>query len=256
MTDPGLAFRELSAPAVMAVGVLFFATIYALSAVATWLLAHRLLPALGFGRRIDPRALQPRQIPREIRASLVSILIFGAGVVFPWGLLQLGWARLATDPSTTRIALEVALLFVWNEAHFYASHRLLHTRWLRRFHAAHHRSQVATPFATYSFHPLEAVLLGSVPLIPMLLHDFSFTALLALPLLSIVLNNLGHSNYEFTRSGPARGVFGASRRHHLHHACHHGNYGFLIGSFDRVFGTALPLDAADARLHAASRDAC
>ena len=192
---------------------------------------------------------------REIRASLVSVAIFGVGTALPWWFLQQGWAGLAVGAGPVRILAEIALLLAWNEVHFYASHRLLHTRGLRRFHAAHHRSQVATPFATYSFHPLEAVLLGSVPLIPMLLHDFSFTALLALPLLSIVLNNLGHSNYEFTRSGPARGVFGASRRHHLHHACHHGNYGFLIGSFDRVFGTALPLDAADARLHAASRDA-
>ncbi len=251
----GIAFSGLSALAVMGVGVLFFATIYAVSAATTWLLARHLLPALGFGRRLDPRPLQPGQIRREIGASLVSILVFGVGLVFPWGLLQLGWARLAVDPSAMRIALEVVVLFIWNEAHFYASHRLLHTRGLRRFHAAHHRSQVATPFATYSFHPLEAVLLGSVPLIPMLVHDFSFAALLALPLLSIVLNNLGHSNYEFTRRAPARGVFGASRRHHLHHACHHGNYGFLIGSFDRLFGSVLPLDAADARLRGTPRDA-
>jgi sterol desaturase/sphingolipid hydroxylase (fatty acid hydroxylase superfamily) len=88
-------------------------------------------------------------------------------------------------------------------------------------------------------------MLGSVPLVPMLLHDFSFAALLCLPILSIALNNLGHSNYEASRLAPARGWLGASRRHHLHHACYHGNYGFLLDVFDRVFGSVLPLAAAD-----------
>lgn len=233
---------------VMIGGVLFFAAIYALSAVLTWLLTSRLLPAIGYGRRLDPRALAPGQIRREIAASSVSILIFGIGLVFPWGIVRLGWAEFASDPAAWRIAIEIMLLFFWNEAHFYVCHRLLHSKPLRRFHAPHHQSHVATPFSTYSFHPVEAIMLGSVPLIPMLVHDFSFAALITLPLMSIVLNNLGHSNYEFSSVAPAQGWRGASRRHHLHHACYQGNYGFLIECFDRWFGTALSLDAAKRRL--------
>jgi sterol desaturase/sphingolipid hydroxylase (fatty acid hydroxylase superfamily) len=249
------AFVTLSAREVMLYGVLFFAAIYSVSGVLNWVLTEHVLPAIGFGRRIDPRALAAGQIRREVGASLVSILIFGVGLIFPWGILQLGWAHLAHDPSWWRIGIEIIVLFFWNEAHFYVSHRVLHTRWLRRFHAPHHHSHVATPFSTYSFHPVEAIMLGSVPLIPMLLYDFSFSALLSLPLMSIALNNLGHSNYEFTHNAPAHGWLGASRRHHLHHACYNGNYGFLIGVFDTWFHTALPLDAADARLKAARAQA-
>src|SRR5690606_12989108 len=141
----------------------------------------------------------------------------------------------------------------WNELHFYISHRLLHTPWLRRFHATHHRSHIATPFSTYAFHPVEALMLGSVPLLPMLAHDFSFFALASLPVMSIALNTLGHSNYEFSSTAPARGWLDASRRHHLHHACYHGNYGFLLSVFDRLLGTALPPGAADARMAARPR---
>lgn len=242
----GAAFRELDALAVMAVGVVFFASIYAVCAVGMWAMTRWLMPALGFGRVLDTRALGAGQIRRELVASIVSILIFGIGLVFPWGILQLGWAAFAVDVAAWQVGVEIAVLFVWNEAHFYASHRLLHTPALRRFHGQHHRSTVATPFSTYAFHPVEAILLGSVPLIPMLLHDFSFAALLSLPLMSIVLNTLGHTNYEFSARAPARGFFGASRRHHLHHAHYHGNYGFLIGTFDRLLGTALPLDTVDA----------
>ena len=251
----GVAFANLSALGVMAVGVGFFAVLYFGAGVLTWSLTHALLPRLGYGRLIDPRALAAGQLRRELGWSSVSILVFGVGLVFPWGLLQLGWARFAVDPSGWRIAIEIVVLFVWNEAHFYVNHRLLHTRWLKRFHADHHRSHVATPFSTYSFHPVEALMLGSVPLLPMLVHDFSFAALASLPVMSIALNNLGHSNYEFSRTAPAHGWRGASRRHHLHHACYHGNYGFLLGMFDHWFGTALPLDAADAVLaRARSRD--
>lgn len=255
MESIGEDFIALSCSEVMLIGVLFFAAIYAFSAGVTWLLTQHVMPALAFGRSIDTRALMHGQIRREVGWSVVSVLIFGLGLVLPWGLLQLGWAHLATAPSWPRSMLEIIVLFVWNEAHFYVNHRLLHTRWLRRFHVQHHRSHVATPFSTYSFHPVEALLLGGVPLVPMLLHDFSFAALLSLPLMSMALNNLGHSNYEFTRTAPARGFLGASRRHHLHHACYNGNYGFLIGTFDRLFGSALPLDAADARLASAKAKA-
>jgi len=238
---------------VMLVGVLYFAAIYLLFGGLNWWLTQSLLPRLGYGRRIDPRPLAPGQIRQEIGRSSLSILIFGGGLIVPWAMLHWGWARLAVDPGWSRVLLEMVVLFVWNELHFYVNHRLLHTPWLRRFHHPHHRSQVATPFATYSFHPVEAIMLGSVPLIPMLVHDFSLFALASLPVMSLLLNNLGHSNYEFSSMAPARGWRAASRRHHLHHACYNGNYGFLFGGFDRWLGTALPLDAADARLAAARR---
>ncbi|HEY0660851.1 MAG TPA: sterol desaturase family protein [Lysobacter sp.] len=248
-------FSSLDAIEVMSVGVSYFAALYLLTGGIAWWLGHRLLPALGIGRRLDPRPLPRGQLRRELGASAISILVFGAGLIVPWGMLQLGWARLADDPSAWRVLIEIAVLFLWNELHFYVNHRLLHTPWLRRFHGMHHRSHIATPFSTYAFHPVEAVMLGSVPLIPMLLHDFSFVALATLPVLSIVLNNLGHSNYEASRAAPASGWLGASRRHHLHHACYHGNYGFLLEVFDRWAGTVLPLDAADGRIATRSREA-
>lgn len=239
----------VSSPAwqVAAAGTAYFALLYFAVALGGTLLV-RALAQMGVGRVIDTRPLPAGQVRREIRQACVSIAIFGIGLLLPWGLVRLGWAQLASDASALRIVAEVFALFVWNELHFYAMHRLLHTRWLRRFHADHHRSHTPTPFSTYAFHPVEAALLGSVPLLPMLVHDFSFVALLCLPILSIVLNGLGHANYEFSRRAPARGPLGASRRHQLHHACYGGNYGFLLTVFDRVLGTALPLDAADDRL--------
>lgn len=215
-------------------GVLYFAT-----GGLTWWLTRSVLPKLGFGRVLDPRPLRPGQLRREIGASCISILIFGGGALVPWWMVRHDWAGLALDASSLRIAIEIAGLFVWNELHFYLNHRLLHTKPLRRFHVDHHRSLTPTPFSTYAFHPVEALMLGSVPVLPMLLHDFSPVALIALTVMSIALNALGHANYEFTRHAPARGPLAASRRHHLHHAVYHGNYGFLLDVFDRLAGTAI-----------------
>ena len=241
----GNTFQSLSLPQVMAWGLVFFASIYLGFGAITWVLTRRLLPAFGIGRVLDPRPLNPGQVARELRQSAVSVLIFGLGMVFPWGLLQLGWAQLAVDAGGWRIAAEILALAAWNDVHFWINHRLLHTRMLRRFHGPHHRSMVCTPFSTYSFHPIEALMLGNVILLPMLVHDFSFWSLAAVPVFSLFFNNVGHANYDFFAKVSYNHWFAASRRHHLHHACHRGNYGFQFTFMDRLFKTRLKADAAD-----------
>ncbi|MFC4273588.1 sterol desaturase family protein [Achromobacter aloeverae] len=244
------AFLALSAWQVMLAGLLFFGGIYLVFGAATWLLTRNILPALGLGRTLDPRPLAPGQLRRELAQSGISVLLFGTGMIFPWGLLQLGWARLAMDASATRIVLEILFLLAWNDVHFWVNHRLLHTRLLRRFHLPHHRSIVTTPFSTYSFHPIEALMLGNVILLPMVLHDFSFWSLLSVPLFSLFFNCIGHANYDFFPRVSYAHWFAASRRHHLHHACYHGNYGFQFTFMDRLFRTRLAADAAARQLQA------
>lgn len=216
----------------LAAATLFFTTLYWVGALITLALIA-VCKRIGWGRVLDTRPLPATQIRQEIQRSTVSILLFGVGSFVPWFLVQQGYANLSDNPPIWKIILEIIILFFWNEIHFYACHRLLHTRPLRRFHTDHHRSVIPTPFATYSFHPVEALLLGSVPLLPMMVWDFSLFALLSLPVFSIVLNNLGHSNYEFSHQ------LTASRRHHLHHAYYHGNYGFLLSFCDKWAGTAI-----------------
>lgn len=235
----GHAFVALPPWAAVAWSLGFFATLYWCVCGGNWLLVRHALPALGVGRVIDPRPLQAGQVFGEITRSMRSVLIFGVGAILPWWLLQHGWAGLAPAAGVPRIAVEGAALLVWNDIHFYANHRLLHTRRLRRFHLAHHRSVVPTPFSTYSFHPLEAVLLGNVIVVPMLVHDFSFAALLALPLASLVLNTLGHSNYDYVPTVGDAHWLAAGRRHGLHHTHANGNYGFLFDFMDRWLGTRL-----------------
>ena len=230
------------------VGLAFFGGIYLLFGALSVVLTQQLLPRLHIGIRLDPRPLGKDQLQRELLLSASSIAIFGIGMIFPWGLLQLGWAQLAVNPSGLQIAVEIFVLIVWNEIHFYINHWLLHTRWLRQFHLPHHRSVVTTPWSTYAFHPVEAMMLGNVILLPMMVHDFSVYALFSVPLFSLLFNSIGHSNFDFNPRSP-RVIFNGARRHHLHHACFNGNYGFMFPFMDWIFKTALPADAADKQIN-------
>ncbi len=245
MPDWGTAFIKLPAWQVALLGVLYFGAIYtvggwAMRALTRWLVAR------GHSRVLDARPPITGQRAREWRLSASSVLIFGVGLIVPWGLLQLGWARLNPQASAWLIVLELIVLGLWNEVHFWVNHRLLHTRWLMRFHAEHHRSVVTTPWSTYSFHPVEALMLGSVILPPMLVHDFSFWSLAALPILSLLVNLVGHSNCDFVPSAPDTSLAAASRRHRSHHVRPRGNFGFAMRFMDKLAGSANAIPAAPA----------
>ncbi len=238
------SLKDLTPWVVAGAGVAYFASIYLL---AGWLAGGMRAALLrsGRGRLLDPRPVPAGQVVREWRQSAVSILIYGVGILIPWWLLVQGWVAVFHGNPGPRVLLELLALLVWNDIHFYAVHRMLHhKRLLHAVHAAHHQSVVTTPWSTYAFHPVEALLLGSVLIPPMLVWSFTPAALLLLPILSLTYNVVGHSN---CRALPKRWRWLSNAQdHHLHHACHRGNYGFLFTFMDRLFATQLPHDAAKA----------
>lgn len=217
--------------------LLYFGLLYAAFAGLGWALFRCLLPALGIGRIIDARPLRDGQIATEIRRSLVSIFVFSCYAPLTEYAYRNGYIRVSWDYQWPLAIAQLALLFVWNEVHFYVSHRLLHTRWLyRHVHRLHHESVIATPFAIYSFHWLEAALLGSVIFLPLFAWPFEFPALCLLPVMSLIFNTIGHSNYDVF----AGTRYSASVEHSQHHHRVAGNYGFYLPWLDNWFGTRLP----------------
>lgn len=229
---------------IMLSGLVFFFCMYFLSCMLNIMLSSLVFPAFNKGKVLDSRTVNNYQLRREIGLSLITIMIFGLGVIFPWGLLQLGWAHLAENPSWLQIGIEIIILFFWNELHFYINHRLLHTPWLRRFHKAHHQSMTTTPWTTYSFHPIESMMLGSVLILPMLVHDFSVESLFSVPVFSFVINQIGHANYDWFPESRFF-LFQGARRHQQHHEKIHGNFGFALHCFDCWLKTELPSASSD-----------
>ncbi|WP_127579862.1 sterol desaturase family protein [Paenibacillus koleovorans] len=217
--------------------ILFFLTFAAFSGLYfgfAWLTLH--LP----GHKIDHRPLRKNQIRNEIGLSMISIACFsGIAVVTKW-LVELGILEVTWEIVWWKLPLEIAVLFFWNEIHFYLCHRLLHTSWLyRHVHVRHHRSVVPTPYSTYSFHFVEALLLGSVMTTALLFYPFSLVSLMTLPLMSIILNALGHLNADLFPSRPLSHPLAFARRHSMHHSQNSGNYGFFLPWFDMWFRSAI-----------------
>jgi lathosterol oxidase len=229
---------KLAALEFAALSIGFFLAIY-LATVAMGLLFTRLIfPWLGLGQRLDVRAMRPKQVVAELAWSLSSVVVFGLGSLSVWWGVSQGLLSIESHAAGWRIAVECLLLVLWNDIHFYACHWLLHRPALfKHVHFRHHRSQVVTPFAIYSFHPIEAAMLGSVMPIAMLFWDFSAAALLFLPLYSIVVNLMGHSNYDLFPSRRTGQLTTFSRRHQMHHAQYRGNFGFMLPWLDRLLRT-------------------
>lgn len=217
-----------------------FTLVYLGYAGISLLATRRVLPRLRIGALIEDRPLRDGQVRDEIGHSLVSIGIFaGYAVLTVWaerrGLVTIDWS-----PGGSTVALNLVLLTLWNEVHFYACHRLLHTRWLyRRVHAVHHRSVVPTPFTTFSFHWVEATALSSVMILLLLVWPLDIVTVITFPLVSLVANSIGHMNYAVFPDKDPGELLAACQRHTAHHTRWNGNYGFYLPWLDRWLGTTL-----------------
>jgi len=230
---------ELPASVVFGATAIAFAGLY-FGAVLGQALWWRILGPLGYGAVISERQPKPGQIRQEIRLSLISILVFAGYGLVVQGALATGLIELRMSGGIGRACLDIVLIVLWNDLHFYLCHRLLHGRWLMaHVHAQHHASRVPTPYSTYSFHWFEALLLGSVMVTGLALHDFHIAAVILLPVISIATNVVGHGNRELIPCDPESSLLGMARRHVDHHELVHGNFGFLFASLDRFFGTEI-----------------
>jgi lathosterol oxidase len=184
------------------------------------------------------KTFRPGQIKVEIQRSMVSILMFGLTAFWMRWALENGVYHLQFSFSWGLFAGEVFGLFLWNELYFYLVHRCYHLKPFYKFHLDHHYSTVPSPFSAYSFHWSEGLLLGAVMPFAMFFHDFQFVSILLLPLMSILMNVLGHSNVDFFPKLPMKHLLSFSKRHSEHHRMPHKNFGFFLPFLDQWFGTS------------------
>ncbi|TDQ11420.1 sterol desaturase family protein [Pedobacter metabolipauper] len=186
---------------------------------------------------VDNHYKYPDQVRKEIWQSMRSIFVFSLqGIIIQQGLL-FGWFNISYDLNGW-FFLQIVLLFLWNEIHFFGCHYLLHTRFMmKRVHWVHHHSKEPTVFSTFSFHWIEAFLLGTVIVFPLLVYPFQTAAILSLPIMSLVINLLGHCNYDFFSAHAPEHILKFSYRHSMHHKRGRGNLGFLLPWLDTLFKT-------------------
>lgn len=193
--------------------------------------------------RVYRVALAEGQLRSEIQATLLIITFDAMAVI---AVRQLGIIHYADSPGVVGALLTFALIFIWMELWFYATHRLLHLPQLYWIHRHHHRSRVTDPLTALSFSILDhgILLAGAVGFLVVLSQFYPITpgGVLLSAFINYLINVVGHSNVEFVpeviTNSKAGQLLVTPSYHSMHHARMHGNYGLFTTVCDRVFGTA------------------
>ncbi len=195
-------------------------------------------------RRIQSGFPKSKEYGRDIIYSLVTVLIFAtmATLVF-WVLFP--WTNLYRDSDkfgTVYYFLTFPMMFLIHDTYFYWIHRLMHTpRLFKHVHLIHHKSTNPSPWTSYAFHPLEAILeAGIIPVIAFTL-PVHISGLILFLLFQFIYNVYGHLGYElyprnFHKTKVGRWI-NTGTAHNLHHKQFTGNYGLYFLFWDRWMGT-------------------
>lgn len=217
---------------------LFFSMLYFVGIFVASLFLHYLLKK-GKVHAIQ-HAIRKGQKRTEILHSLLSIFIFALQAIPMQWLIHQGFFTISFT-NAWNCLWEIPLLFLWNEIHFYTCHWLLHRRWfMKNVHYMHHQSKEPTLYSVFSFHWIEAFLLGTVIFFPLMIHSFHIFSVLSLPVMSIALNLMGHSNHETQTNKDTEAISRFTFRHTMHHKWSNGNFGFMLPWLDHIFKTSLP----------------
>jgi sterol desaturase/sphingolipid hydroxylase (fatty acid hydroxylase superfamily) len=233
----------------MILEIWFFAAIkYTSIAGGAYLVFWKLFPQKFRRFRIHQKE---RQLPRpwfEFQYSMITVVIqslllyllyLGAqhGIFDVYsGFLSRGWSPVIQG---------VVVHFLVYDCHFYFTHRLFHTPWLyRHIHIIHHRSLNPTPWATYSFHPLEALSNFSYIFLVVWITPFSWELLVAILILTDLGNIGGHLGYDLVPRKAWSAWWGrwltTPTHHHMHHIYPHFNFGLYWRSWDHYLKTLHP----------------
>lgn len=210
-----------------------------------WLGLHQWLRSRQLSRRRWPRL---RQISRELLFGVsAQFVMLGVGAWTSVEFASVEANRYAEigDYGWLYLAFVTFVLFAADDTVFYWTHRAMHhQRLFDAFHRVHHESTDPTPFTSFSFHPLEAVVqsIGSLVLVPvMMLLPWHPLALLIYSIGSISFNLIGHLGYEVYPRGWTRLPVLRWKTTALHHYQHHqmvgGNYALYFRWWDRWCGT-------------------
>ncbi|HLP52023.1 MAG TPA: sterol desaturase family protein [Chitinophagales bacterium] len=218
---------------------------YFIFAGIPFLLLYVLLKSKAVHYKIQQKFPESKHIQREISYSLLSMFIFGLFGTTVYVLAKHGYTKIYTDIHAHSMAyffFSIVAFIVAHDTYFYWSHRLMHHKKIYPYvHLVHHKSHNPTPWATFAFHPTEAVM--QVLILPIMVFAIPLhpLAIFAWSMYQLVLNVGGHTGYEIFRSGftKRKHTFwsNTATHHNMHHKYVTCNYGLYFNVWDQLMGT-------------------
>lgn len=192
-------------------------------------------------RKFQKQPFKWQDIKREMSYSIMTSAIFAAvlGTAFSEPLKS--YTKIYTDFSQHGFWwLPVSLMFMllMHDTYFYWMHRTLHhPKLFKIFHKVHHESKNPTPFAAFSFHPLEALTEIAWVLPIFFIVPLHQSVIVVFSIMALAMNVMGHLGVEIYpeswRTNPVLKYLNRSASHNYHHAHFKGNYGLYFNWWDR-----------------------
>lgn len=191
-------------------------------------------------RRIQQQPLRAALPLRELAFSVLSIALFSVMLLGLWMLDRFDLTAIYWQVEAyggVWFLLSIVVMALVHDSYYYWAHRFMHhPRVFRRVHKLHHSFHNPTPFASYAFHPLEAIIEVAWILPLALVMPIHPAALACYVVFLTVLNVISHLGYETYPSWVAR-WFITSTHHNLHHTRGRGHFMLYFNIWDRLMGT-------------------
>ncbi len=195
--------------------------------------------------RIQDKSPKKERFFNEIKGSMMTIgviSVIASLVLFTSFRESTLVYENVDDYSIWWIPVSVLLSLIIHDTYFYFMHRFSHHKKIYRFvHITHHKSTNPSPWTSYSFDFVEAVLENLILVILVMILPLHPIALLSFGLLSFIINIYGHLGYEIMprwfRSSFLFKIINTSVYHNLHHKEFNGNYALYFRWWDRLLGT-------------------
>ena len=196
-------------------------------------------------RIIQKKELKAKKIWFEFRYSMCTVVIFA---IIGWGIVtakNIGYTLIYNEIEEFGwgwFLISIILMILLHDTWFYWTHRLMHHPFIfRHVHLVHHRSTNPSPWAAYSFHPIEAVVeAGIFPIIVFTIPAHGI-ALLIFLIYMITQNVQGHLGIEFLPKWFIKNKWiswhTTTTHHDLHHKDFNSNYGLYFTWWDKWLGT-------------------
>jgi len=186
-----------------------------------------------------------KMISKEILFSVLTLLIYCGASWLVFYCRKAGMTKIYLNIDQYGwyyFIFSVMIMVIVHDAYFYWTHRLMHLpKMFKWAHQIHHHSSNPTPWAAFSFHPIEAVIsIGIIPIIVFLIPSHPFALFTFLTYMTL-MNVMGHLGYETFPLGFRKNTIGkwqnTSMNHNIHHQDSHCNYGLYFTFWDRLMHT-------------------
>lgn len=189
----------------------------------------------------DNASMNPNQMRRDIKWSILSSFVFAGSVVLMVRLWQWNQTKIylnISDYPLWYLPLSLMIYLFLQDTYFYWTHRLMHVVGFRHIHLAHHETRSPSAWTSFAFHPWEALIQAIVlPLLILFIpvHLGVFALFLVIMSAFGVTNHLGAEIYpDFLEK--RLGIITA-RHHQLHHRHLKKNFGLFFNFWDKWMGT-------------------